>query len=289
MSKPKGFTLIELLVVIAIIVLLVALLLPVAQRVRHQARAVVCQSHLRQWGTILAMYAEENKGRLPPDHIRCIWLMGNSRRSDDDPKSPPVHQNFHTQDIALCPMAMRINRNNIQADYLDVVNYHPGQPIPPPYVCLLGTAFEAWEVTSPDLSRQFRGSYGFNNRRVRLGDEVVPNTFNINWFRGDIHSIKGRSNIPALVDSTGPWSTFHELIGPPSTDTRDLESAYCLINRHDGSINGLFLDWSVRKVGLKELWTLKWYPDFNTAGPWTKAGDVKPEDWPQWMRHFKDY
>jgi prepilin-type processing-associated H-X9-DG protein len=60
-------------------------------------------------------------------------------------------------------------------------------------------------------------------------------------------------------------------------------------NRHSGHINGLFLDWSVRKVGLKELWTLKWHREYNTRGPWTKAGGVKPEDWPQWMRGFKDY
>jgi hypothetical protein len=42
-------------------------------------------------------------------------------------------------------------------------------------------------------------------------------------------------------------------------------------------------------VGLKELWTLKWHRSFNTAGPWTKAGGVSPEDWPEWIRPFKDY
>ena len=51
----------------------------------------------------------------------------------------------------------------------------------------------------------------------------------------------------------------------------------------------LIRDWSVRKVGLKELWTLKWDPAFDTSGPWTLAGGVQPEDWPQWMRGFKDY
>ena len=45
--------------------------------------------------------------------------------------------------------------------------------------------------------------------------------------------------------------------------------------------NGLFLDWSVPSIGLKELWTLKWYDEFDTAGRWTKAGGVKPENWPQ--------
>lgn len=61
------------------------------------------------------------------------------------------------------------------------------------------------------------------------------------------------------------------------------------MNRHEANTNGLFLDWSVRKIGLKELWTLRWYMDFDRAGWWTRAGGVKPEDWPPWMRNFKDY
>ena len=66
-------------------------------------------------------------------------------------------------------------------------------------------------------------------------------------------------------------------------------SDYTCINRHDGGTNSLFLDWSVRKVGLKELWTLKWNRGYNTAGPWTKAGGARPEDWPAWMCGFRDY
>jgi hypothetical protein len=45
----------------------------------------------------------------------------------------------------------------------------------------------------------------------------------------------------------------------------------------------------VRKVGLKELWTLGWWREFDAAEPWTKAGGVMPEVWPKWMRNFKDY
>ena len=289
MPKGKGFTLIELLVVISIVVFLVAILLPAVQLVRRQAKAAMCKANLRQWGAILAMYTDENNGRLPADHIRCIWLMGKSRRNGDNPNMSPVYHGFNTQDIALCPMAVRIDRNNKQEDYLDVVNYDPKIADYPKYICLLGSAFEAWEITSPSPARQFRGSYGFNNWRVSMGEDFVQNTLPLTWFRCDIYSIKGRSNIPALLDSTGPWTTFHALNEPPLTDTRDMETAFSLINRHNGFINGLFLDWSVRKVGLKELWTLKWHPDFDTAGPWTKAGGMRPEDWPPWMGKFKDY
>jgi prepilin-type processing-associated H-X9-DG protein len=61
------------------------------------------------------------------------------------------------------------------------------------------------------------------------------------------------------------------------------------INRHEGVTNSLFLDGSVRRVGLKELWTLKWFLTCDTAGRWTKAGGVRPEDWPAWMRGFREY
>ena len=61
------------------------------------------------------------------------------------------------------------------------------------------------------------------------------------------------------------------------------------IDRHDGFVNTLFMDWSVRPVGLKELWRLKWHQGFNAAGPWTSAGGVRPEHWPTWMRVFRDY
>jgi hypothetical protein len=61
------------------------------------------------------------------------------------------------------------------------------------------------------------------------------------------------------------------------------------VNRHDGFTNGLFMDWSIRKMGLKQVYTFKWNRDFDTAGVWTAAGGVQPDDWPRWMRRFKNY
>lgn len=60
-------------------------------------------------------------------------------------------------------------------------------------------------------------------------------------------------------------------------------------DRHNGAINGAFLDFSVRKIGLKELWTLKWHRNYDVNGQWTKAGGVTPDKWPVWMRRFRDY
>jgi prepilin-type processing-associated H-X9-DG protein len=61
------------------------------------------------------------------------------------------------------------------------------------------------------------------------------------------------------------------------------------IDRHDGTVNVLFMDWTTRKVGLKELWTLKWHRTFDVTGPWTMAGMARSADWPEWMRRYKDY
>lgn len=64
-NKRRGFTLIELLVVVAIIVILIAVLLPSLNNARNQAKAVKCMSNLKQLGTAIFMYAQENNGVMP--------------------------------------------------------------------------------------------------------------------------------------------------------------------------------------------------------------------------------
>ena len=61
------------------------------------------------------------------------------------------------------------------------------------------------------------------------------------------------------------------------------------INRHSGDVNYVFFDLSVRDVGLKELWKLKWHRNYDVNGPYTLAGGVQPDDWPKWMKRFKSY
>ncbi len=100
------------------------------------------------------------------------------------------------------------------------------------------------------------------------------------------------------MDSASPWGGgwWGPTVAPeppecdavPTARVRDYRNPHC-INRHNGGINILLMDWSVRKVGLKELWALKWHKEFDTQNHWTKAGGVQPGDWPQWMRKFKDH
>ena len=70
MKKTRGFTLIELLVVIAIIAILAAMLLPALQTARERGRRGSCISNLKQIGTALMQYAQDNREKMPAGNCR---------------------------------------------------------------------------------------------------------------------------------------------------------------------------------------------------------------------------
>jgi len=65
--KPRGFTLVEMLVVIAVIAIIAAILFPVYQRVRENARSAACLSNYHQIGLAIQMYANDADGLTPPN------------------------------------------------------------------------------------------------------------------------------------------------------------------------------------------------------------------------------
>ena len=261
--NQSAFTLIELLVVISIVALLMAILLPTLSRAHKQAKAVACQANLRHWGIILEAYSSENDGRFDAMLYGEAWSRYSWAEREE---------RWHlSRKLLLCPMAPR-------PESIDGKSRGSW-----------GGKYSAWwwEWPGPEMSKERQvGSYGYN-----AGAQQAPGTLGrmSGWEKTDI---RGMARIPVMLDCAVHGVSPLPKNPPPEYDghiRHDSELSLACLDRHNGGVSCVFRDWSVRKVELKELWTLKWWKYFDTSGPWTKAGGVAPEDWPAWMWKFKDY
>ena len=80
-SRSQGFTLIELLVVIAIIAILAAILFPVFQKVRENARRASCASNIKQLTLGLVQYCQDADESFP----QWQWGVSYTNGSSTDP------------------------------------------------------------------------------------------------------------------------------------------------------------------------------------------------------------
>jgi hypothetical protein len=273
----RGFAIGGIVVpVVAVPVLLMIILMPALNRVKKQARSVGCMAMLKQWGLIFSMYTDDNNGYFFSGEGRGNghWWLDLFQRFYGD-----RGYTFH------CPTA--------------TIPYTEGGQNP----------FGAWEID--DIS----GSYAPNGwicnpeqgKTELWGRGPAENYWRtisrrINGRRAISRKVQGANNIPIFLDAMWFEAWPRQADKPPPDEdwpkdkvnqnemsANENEMRRFCINRHEGYVNGLFMDYSVRKVGLKELWTLRWHRQFDTSGPWTRAGRVQPNDWPQWMRNFRDY
>ena len=271
MENRRGFTLIELLVVIAIIALLLAIMMPALNRVKGQARRISCQARLKQWGLVFKLYTDDHDGYFNDRNVgaSALWMAAME----------PYYKN--NAKMLLCPTATKLMQSS--AD---------------------------WGTFKAATLNNYVFSYGINSwtnsvKVDRSGGRLLEwfwrNTNNTKTIIPDSRELEGKTaspnQIPVFGDSTwyDAWPR-HSDTPSPTMDAYGIgdrgtsgEMNHFCIDRHDGFANLLFMDWSARDIGLKELWTLKWHRAYITNGPWTRAGGVRSEDWPNWMRHYRDY
>ena len=283
MKRGKGFTLIELLVVIAIIALLMAILMPALAKVRNKAKAAVCLSNLKQWGAIFEMYTDDNDG-----YFQGGWTTGVLCGERWFNLLRPYFGD--SNDILFCPMAPASNVRQIKGDFTGERG-----------------SFSAWGIfpggkkgtNSPNYPTSLvgsAGSYGLNIyvcNPVKGGTGRPPEWF---WRTGNV---RNAGEVPILLDCfwidvfPQPHETPPEFDGHcPDVDTHGgspTSMKKACVNRHDEHINIVFMDYGVRKVGLKELWELRWHRMWKQE---YIAANCPPPEWnnkDHWMYNMKDY
>jgi hypothetical protein len=243
----------DIVMAVLCIVFLLLSLGSVGSAGRTRAKDFLCRSHLQRWASIFDSSTQDNDGFFPalePAESGRWWLEGLW----------PYHKEAG---LLACPAAM-----------------DPSSDVP--------TTHRAWRIG------ERTGSYGLSGWIGKRDQDVIGGRHAYAMYTWQTPRVWGASTIPVLADmfwaDAWPYASDRPLATEQLVDIQSCtEMQLVCVNRHAGSVNCLFAEGSVRKVGLKEIWALKWSKTYNPRGPWTTAGGVRPDDWPEWMWQFKDF
>ena len=273
MKAKAALTKKDLIVVLACVVFLFANIAAIGPRGRRHAKQLLCLSNLHKWGTIFQAFAADNDGNFMPG-----WHPDVEHGDMWMDALRPYYGNNNK--LRCCPEAA-IPGSELSGNPYGGNGTFTAWGAFPGEVC--GEPSSAWgPATACDY-----GSYGNNAYICNPPPEVDiiqghPTPWN--WRNANV---AGADNIPLFSDNQWIDGWPDHTDEPPDyegepwgVDQTNGMLQVC-INRHSGFVNSAFLDFSARKVGLKELWKLKWHRQFDVNYP--------PPPWPAWMQDFQDY
>jgi prepilin-type N-terminal cleavage/methylation domain-containing protein/prepilin-type processing-associated H-X9-DG protein len=174
-GPTQGFTLIELLVVIAIIATLAAILFPVFQSVRENARRTACASNERQIALAVLLYAQDTDEKLPP------VAYADPAGGPDPVLWPALIQPFlKSPAVQLCPSdgVDRVNSYGLNERVFVDLTDNPDQPTlslgafqAPAGTAMLGEIGTGTQGNFGDLSTPRPDSYKLTAPDVDLNDD----------------------------------------------------------------------------------------------------------------------
>ena len=274
MKLKIGLSRKDVVVTLVCLTFLLATLGAVGATGRRRAKEVLCLSNLGGWGNLFDVYAGDHDGYFHEGYMGRANCGTVPTAESSNWWCNAVKPYYRNPDVCLCPMAVKFGSEIGRGD--------------------VGATFYAWSTSGflgPPGS--VYGSYGINGWVENNQCPTEPQSTGRRRWRTP--NVAGGSNIPLLLGAQWLDGWPHHTDEPPILPDQDFRwqpSSHFvrfMLNRHNGFINGVFLDGSVRKVGLKELWTLKWHREYDTCGPWTQCGGVELNDWPEWMQDFEDY
>jgi len=250
MKSKGGFTKKDFIVILGCAVFALANLGAIGSSGRRRAKEFVCLSNLLRWGRVFQAFTSDNGGFFPERGYEPGSMM----------EWPATFESYYKNlKLLLCPEATKSSDEGGQ------------------------NPFMAWWWDDEMGGMLYKSSYCIN---LWVSNETGPQKGVVDGFWRTPY-VKGADNVPILAD--GQWKDADPLhTDEPPEHENDLwtpnmhEIRRFCVNRHNGGVNGVFLDFSARKIGFKELWELHWHRNWN-------PDNYPPPFWPPWMENFKDY
>jgi prepilin-type N-terminal cleavage/methylation domain-containing protein/prepilin-type processing-associated H-X9-DG protein len=227
--RKRGFTLIELLTVIAIIGILAAIIIPTVSKVRSTARRAQCVARLRQWGTAVRLFANDNKGMIAAynksgtDQLLYSQYFGQLYMVDG-------YGNRVMAQVAMaqCPIAVAAKLPTTDPDYR-ARDYAFVNPI-------VNAPGSRKKVTAASLGVPPTGDTG-NIDVYNLTDALTPSRLIL------MAEVQAPDNNHFVIDSGATFSSAVRAMQISATSS---------LVRHGGSSNMLYLDGHVGTIGSAE-------------------------------------